>query len=142
MSAATRPQPIRTIAEAGTYVTRVCFKHGPPVKTGIELEWLVIDPHDPDRRPDVQTLAALLGTHAPSTLVPGSPGRPLPRGGQVTVEPGGQLEISSVPCRSVTDLITAMSADIQALRALLAPAGLELSGTGAHHRVSWGSCRR
>jgi glutamate--cysteine ligase len=131
MSTATRPQPIRTIAEAGTYVTRVCFKHGPPVKTGIELEWLVIDPHDPDRRPDVHTLATLLGPHAPATLVAGSPGVRLPRGGLVTVEPGGQLEISSLPCDSVTDLISAMSADIQALRALLAPSGFALSGVAA-----------
>jgi ergothioneine biosynthesis glutamate--cysteine ligase EgtA len=136
MSTATRPQPIRTIAEAGTYVTRVCFKHGPPVKTGIELEWLVIDPHDPDRRPDVQTLATLLGPHSPATLVAGSPGVPLPHGGLVTVEPGGQLEISSVPCHSVTALITAMSADIQALRALLAPAGFDLSEAAAdRHRL-------
>jgi glutamate--cysteine ligase len=136
MSTATRLQPIRTIAEAGTYVTRVCFKHGPPVKTGIELEWLVIDPHDPDRRPDVQTLATLLGPHAPATLAAGSPGAPLPHGGLVTVEPGGQLEISSVPHLSVPDLMTAMSADIQALRALLAPAGFELSEAAADpHRL-------
>jgi glutamate--cysteine ligase len=136
MSTATRPQPIRTIAEAGTYVTRVCFKHGPPVKTGIELEWLVIDPHDPDRRPDVQTLATLLGPHAPATLAAGSPGAPLPHGGVVTVEPGGQLEISSVPHLSVPDLMTAMSADIQALRALLATAGFELSEAAADpHRL-------
>jgi len=134
------PQPIRTIAEAGTYVTRVCFKHGPPAKTGIELEWLVIDPHDPERRPDAQTLATLLGPHAPATLVPGSPAKALPHGGLVTVEPGGQLEISSVPADSVPALIAAMSADIQALRVLLAPAGFELSGlaTDPHrqpHRI-------
>src|SRR5919107_4071434 len=109
MSTATRPQPIRTIAEAGTYVTRVCFKHGPPTKTGIEVEWLVIDPHDPDRRPDAQTLAALLGPHAPATLVAGSSARRLPHGGVVTVEPGGQLEISSPPARSITGLIIDMS---------------------------------
>jgi glutamate--cysteine ligase len=140
MSSTLRPRPIRTIAEAGTHVTRVCFKHGPPVKTGIELEWLVIDPHDPDRRPDVQTLATLLGPHAPTTLAAGSPGAPLPRGGLVTVEPGGQLEISSEPCRSVLDLITAMSADIQTLRGLLGPSGFELSSvaTDSHrlpHRI-------
>jgi glutamate--cysteine ligase len=136
MSTTARPQPIRTIAEAGAHITRVCFKHGPPVKTGIELEWLVIDPHDPDRRPDVQTLATLLGPHAPATLTAGGPGAPLPNGGLVTVEPGGQLEISSVPCRSVTELITVMSADIQALRRLLAPAGFELSAVAADpHRL-------
>jgi glutamate--cysteine ligase len=120
------PQPIRTVAEAGTYVTRVCFKHGPPARTGIELEWLLIDPHDPDRRPDVPTLATLLGPHAPATLVPDSPATPLPRGGLVTVEPGGQVEISSPPATSVASLIADMSADIQALRALLAPSGFEL----------------
>ncbi len=130
------PQPIRTIAEAGTYVTRVCFKHGPPAKTGIELEWLVLDPHDPDRRPDVRTLARLLGPHAPATLVAGSPAKPLPHGGLVTVEPGGQLEISSPPAGSVPGLIAAMSADIQALQALIAPAGFELSGLAADpHRL-------
>lgn len=134
------PQPIRTVAEAGTYVTRVCFKHGPPAKTGIELEWLVIDPHDPDRRPDAQTLATLLGPHAPATLVANSPVAALPHGGSVSVEPGGQLEISSLPAASVTDLIAAMSADIQALRALLAPGGFELSdlATDPHrqpHRI-------
>jgi ergothioneine biosynthesis glutamate--cysteine ligase EgtA len=129
-------QPIRTIAEAGTYVTRVCFKHGPPAKTGIELEWLVLDPHDPDRRPDVRTLAALLGPHSPATLVAGSPATPLPHGGLVTVEPGGQLEISSPPAGSVPGLIAAMSADIQALQALIAPAGFELSGLAADpHRL-------
>jgi glutamate--cysteine ligase len=125
------PQPIRTVAEAGSYVTRVCFKHGPPVRTGIELEWLVIDPHDLDRRPDVQTLATLLGPHAPTTLAPRSPATPLPNGGLVTVEPGGQLEISSPPATSVAGLISAMSADIQALRALLVPAGFELSDLAA-----------
>jgi glutamate--cysteine ligase len=124
-------QPIRTVAEAGAYITRVCFKHGPPAKTGIELEWLVIDPHDPDRRPDVQTLATLLGPHTPTALDPGSPAVPLPHGGRVTVEPGGQLEISSLPASTLTGLITAMSADIQALRALLAPSGFELSDLAA-----------
>jgi glutamate--cysteine ligase len=64
----------------------------------------------------------------------------LPHGGLITVEPGGQLEISSVPADSVAGLITAMSADIQALRALLAPSGFELSGlaTDPHrqpHRI-------
>ena len=122
------PRPVRTIAEIGAYVTRVCFKHGPPARTGIELEWLLIDPHDPDRRPDVPTLAALLGPHAPPTLVPDSPAAPLPHGGRVTVEPGGQIEISSPPATSLAGLIAGISADIQALRALLAPSGFELAG--------------
>ncbi len=47
-------RPVSTVAEVGTYVTRVCFKHGPPRRIGIELEWLVIDPENPDRRPEAQ----------------------------------------------------------------------------------------
>ena len=89
--------PIHTVAEAGTYIVSVCFKHGPPERTGIELEWLLLDPHDPYRRPDTATLAAALGPHAPRTIDPNSPAAALPAGGLVTVEPGGQLEISSAP---------------------------------------------
>ena len=125
------PRPVRTIAEIGAHVTRVCFKHGPPARTGIELEWLLIDPKDPDRRPDVPTLAALLGPHAPPTLVPDSPAAPLPNGGRVTVEPGGQVEISSPPATSVAGLIAGVSADIQALQALLAPSGFSLGSLAA-----------
>jgi glutamate--cysteine ligase len=125
------PQPIRTVAEAGTYVTRVCFKHGPPAKTGIELEWLLIDPKHPDRRPDVQTLTRLLGPHAPRTLAPDSPATALPHGGLVTVEPGGQIEISSAPSGSIPGLITAMTADISELRRMLASSGFELSDLAA-----------
>ncbi len=127
-------RPIRTVAEAGAYVTRVCFKHGPPARTGLELEWLLIDPHDPDRQPDVATLSALLGPHAPRTLVADSPAKALPHGGLVTVEPGGQLEISSAPARSVAGLVRAMRADISALRALLAPSGFELADLAADPR--------
>jgi glutamate--cysteine ligase len=122
---------IRTVAEAGTYITRVCFKHGPPARTGIELEWLLLDPTDPDRYPDVETLVAALGPHAPRTLDPDSPARPLPSGGVVTVEPGGQVEISSAPAASVAELSTAMTNDIAALTALLTPSGFVLADEAA-----------
>ena len=64
------PQPIRTVAEAGSYLARVCFKHGPPTKTGLELEWLLVDPADPARRPDVATLAACWGRTVPARSPP------------------------------------------------------------------------
>src|ERR1700709_2420019 len=101
---------ISTIAEAGSYIASVCFKHGPPEKVGIELEWLLIDPSDPSRRVDAATLSAAFGDFAPRTLNPTSPCLALPGGGLVTVEPGGQIEISSVPSTSVAALIAAMSA--------------------------------
>jgi glutamate--cysteine ligase len=120
-------RPVRTVAEAGTYIVSVCFKHGPPRRTGLELEWLLHDPADPRRTPELATLAAALGAHAPRTVIPDSPARPLPGGGLVTVEPGGQIEISSQPAASVAGLVAAMREDINALAGLLKPTGLTLS---------------
>ena len=118
---------MHTIAEVGTYVTRVCFKHGPPAVTGLELEWLLTDPDDPARHPELTELAGALGRHTPRTISSDSPAEALAGGGLVTVEPGGQVEISSAPARSVDALIAAMNTDIDALRALLAPTGFVLS---------------
>lgn len=114
---------ISTIAEAGSYIASVCFKHGPPEKIGTELEWLLIDPAEPNRRVDADLLSVALGKHAPRTLNPSSPCLALPAGGLVTVEPGGQIEISSAPFSSVAALIAAMSADVAALNELLQPTG-------------------
>ncbi|HEY3483562.1 MAG TPA: ergothioneine biosynthesis glutamate--cysteine ligase EgtA, partial [Streptomyces sp.] len=33
--------------EAEAHVRGVCFKTGPPARTGVELEWLVTDRSDP-----------------------------------------------------------------------------------------------
>jgi glutamate--cysteine ligase len=48
----------------------------------------------------------------------------------VTVEPGGQVEISSVPADSLADLHTAVTADLTHLSELLAAAGLVLGEHG------------
>lgn len=122
---------IHTVAEAGAYIVSVCFKHGPPERTGIELEWLLHDPSAPNRRPDTATLVAALGPHAPRTIDPNSPAAALPAGGLVTVEPGGQLEISSAPATSIAALIDAMHRDVARLQALLEPTGFQLSGLAA-----------
>ncbi|MDQ2836725.1 MAG: glutamate-cysteine ligase family protein [Actinomycetota bacterium] len=127
----TTANAIRTVAEAGSYIASVCFKHGPPERIGIELEWLVHDPSDPLRRPDGSILLAALGEHAPRTLDPASPAVALPAGGLVSVEPGGQLEISSAPATSVSELISAMNRDVTALTALLAPTGFLLGDLAA-----------
>lgn len=123
--------PVRTAAEAGAYIASVCFKHGPPRRIGIELEWLLTDPDDPLRRPDLPTLLTALGPHAPRTLSPDSPAKPLPAGGLVSVEPGGQVEISSAPATSCAALIAAMRRDISRLSDLLQPAGFVLCDRAA-----------
>ncbi|MFJ8964591.1 glutamate-cysteine ligase family protein [Lentzea sp. NPDC102401] len=123
-------------AEAEAYVASVCFKHGPPRLFGVELEWTVHHAEDPAQKLDRHRLAAALGEHAPPTLVPDSPQRPLPSGTPLTVEPGGQVEISTPPCTSLPDLFRTVSQDISHLTAMLADHGLVLGerGSDLHRR--------
>jgi glutamate--cysteine ligase len=102
----------------------VCFKHGPPRLHGVELEWTVHHADDPHRPLDAGQLRKALGVHAPPTLVRGSPQLPLGRGSLVTVEPGGQVEISGPASASVPRLIEDTAADAAELTQLLTSAGL------------------
>jgi glutamate--cysteine ligase len=117
-------------AGAEGYVGRVCFKTGPPRRVGIELEWTVHHTDDPSRPLDPAALAAALGDHAPRTLRPDSPHDALPHGGTVTVEPGGQVEISTPPESSLSRLHAGTAADIDYVAARLAGAGLRFGGHG------------
>ncbi|CAM2790688.1 ergothioneine biosynthesis glutamate--cysteine ligase EgtA [Prescottella defluvii] len=108
----------RPAAEA--YVGGVCFKLGPPRLIGAELEWLTAHAGPAPTRPELTAIAAALGPHAPPSLVPGSPARPLPDGSLVTVEPGGQIELSSAPRDSARALCDALASDERVLRTLLA----------------------
>lgn len=112
------------------YVAKVCFKTGPPSRVGAELEWTVHHEADASRPLDIGALAAALGPHAPPTLVADSPHRPLAGGAVVTVEPGGQVEISTPPFTSLTSLIDIIGAGSAQLRELFRPAGLRLGEHG------------
>ena len=105
---------------AESYVGGVCFKLGPPRLIGAELEWLTHHARSSPDRPDLASIAAALGPHAPKSGAPDSPARPLPAGSLVTVEPGGQIELSSAPHDSAVALCAALAADEGTLRALLA----------------------
>lgn len=102
----------------------VCFKHGPPQLHGVELEWTVHHADDPRRPLDADRLRNALGVHAPPTLVRGSPQVPLGRGALVTVEPGGQVELSGPALESIPRLIDDTAADAAELTSLLLDAGL------------------
>ncbi len=54
----------------------------------------------------------------------------LPSGAALTTEPGGQLELSSLPADSLADCVATTAGDMAALRAAVADAGLELAGYG------------
>lgn len=125
-----RAEILREYGVAAGHIARICFKTGPPRLTGVELEWTVHDAADPARPVDRARLRAALGRHSPTTLDGTSPAERLRRGGTVTVEPGGQVELSTTPHRSFAALVSDTHADCGDLTRLLASAGLVPGGSG------------
>ena len=123
--------PLRNREQAEGYVAMVCFKHGPPLRHGVELEWTVHHSADPRRPLQASRLSRALGPHAPQTINPHSAQLPLPAGCLVTVEPGGQVEISSPTTASAAALISVASADTATLVHLFDECGLTLGRYGA-----------
>ncbi|MFF5701300.1 ergothioneine biosynthesis glutamate--cysteine ligase EgtA [Streptomyces sp. NPDC012794] len=112
-----------TEAAAEDLVHGICFKTGPPRLLGAELEWLVVDierpwlPLTPER---------LTAAHAAA--------RALPLNSRLTVEPGGQLELSSAPADSLAACMDGLRADLTAVRGTLRGQGLALRGLGQDPR--------
>ncbi|QSB15680.1 ergothioneine biosynthesis glutamate--cysteine ligase EgtA [Natronosporangium hydrolyticum] len=127
---ATESRVLRTMEDALEHVHAICFKTGPPRRVGVELEWLLHRLDDPASPLDLTRLRHALGPHAPPALDPDSPHEPLPHGGTVTLEPGGQLEISTPPAVSLSELHRTTEADLAYLTSLLDRAGLGLGDTG------------
>ncbi|MGW6024153.1 ergothioneine biosynthesis glutamate--cysteine ligase EgtA [Streptomyces sp. NPDC055099] len=107
-------------SEAEALVAGICFKTGPPRITGVELEWLI---HEPHRLHLPVSPARLEAAYAAL--------RALPLHSLITVEPGGQLELSSLPAASLMECVTAVSADLSLARDRLAALDLTLTGLGA-----------
>ncbi|WP_333737079.1 ergothioneine biosynthesis glutamate--cysteine ligase EgtA [Streptomyces sp. IBSBF 2806] len=113
------PRTALTEAEVEALVRGICFKTGPPRAVGVELEWLVHElrsprlPVTPER---LETAYAALRT--------------VPLSSPLTVEPGGQLELSSPPAASLTECVRTVSADLTAVRAVLHEHDLALVGSG------------
>ncbi|MEU5843495.1 ergothioneine biosynthesis glutamate--cysteine ligase EgtA [Rhodococcus sp. NPDC047139] len=107
-------------ADAEDHVRRRAFRLGTPRLIGVELEWLTARADGTESRPELTSLVDALGPHAPRTVAPASSARPLPSGSVVSLEPGGQVELSSVPCVSARQVCDRLTADLRMLRALLA----------------------
>ncbi|MER5934710.1 ergothioneine biosynthesis glutamate--cysteine ligase EgtA [Streptomyces sp. NPDC002054] len=105
--------------EAEDLVHGVCFKTGPPRLVGAELEWLVLDAEQPDLPLPADRLTAALDAVGA-----------LPLGSRFTVEPGGQLELSSAPAGSLMECVDGLQADLDLVRAALRDRGLFLHGSG------------
>jgi glutamate--cysteine ligase len=117
--------------QAAEHIHGICLKTGPPIRVGVELEWLVRDARDPALPVPAERIAAAVaafdaGPGLPSSTRPGV----LPSGGLLTTEPGGQLELSSLPADSLAECVRSTAADLAALRAAAANVGLELAGIG------------
>ncbi|MFI8215159.1 ergothioneine biosynthesis glutamate--cysteine ligase EgtA [Streptomyces sp. NPDC085932] len=115
----TRPRTSLSEAEVEALVRGICFKTGPPRRLGVEVEWLVHELRAPQLPVTPERLEA-----AYAAL------RTLPLRSALTVEPGGQLELSSPPAASLTDVVRTVSADLDAVRAVLREDGLALVGLG------------
>ncbi|AZS83564.1 ergothioneine biosynthesis glutamate--cysteine ligase EgtA [Streptomyces griseoviridis] len=113
------PRTAVTEAEVEALVRGICFKTGPPRVLGVEVEWLVHDLREPRRPVTAERLEA-----AYAAL------RSVPLGSALTVEPGGQLELSSPPAASLMECVTTVSADLDAVRSALARQDLGLVGLG------------
>ncbi|GIH05168.1 glutamate--cysteine ligase EgtA [Rhizocola hellebori] len=120
-------EPVTCLADAEGYIVKVCFKTGPPTRIGAELEWNLHRSEDSRRPVTANLLRVALGDHCPTSLRPHARPQPLPRGGLVTIEPGGQVEISTQPSESLAELINDTCVDIGHLRRMLAAAGLRMS---------------
>ncbi|AWZ08964.1 MULTISPECIES: ergothioneine biosynthesis glutamate--cysteine ligase EgtA [unclassified Streptomyces] len=119
------PQVPPRLTESGAedLIHGICFKTGPPRLLGAELEWLVFDAEHPALPVSHERLADAHGA-----------ARALPLGSRVTVEPGGQLELSSAPATSLTGCVDGLQADLAAVRRALRDRGLVLRGLGQDPR--------
>ncbi|WP_329267960.1 ergothioneine biosynthesis glutamate--cysteine ligase EgtA [Streptomyces sp. NBC_01451] len=106
-------------AEVEALVRGICFKTGPPRTLGVEVEWLVHELRQPRLPVTPERLEA-----AYAAL------RTLPLRSALTVEPGGQLELSSAPAGSLMECVGSVSADLDAVRAVLREHGLGIVGIG------------
>ncbi|MFB6891127.1 ergothioneine biosynthesis glutamate--cysteine ligase EgtA [Kitasatospora sp. NPDC056327] len=115
-----------TESAARSHVAGVCFKIGPPRLVGVEVESFVHDDRCPTRPVPPEQLHAAL-----DALPLGGPdGTSLPSGARLTLEPGGQVELSSSPAEGLTTCVADTRRDLAALRAAFAARGLRLTGTG------------
>lgn len=115
----TEPRTALTPPEVEALVRGICFKTGPPRNVGVEVEWLVHELRTPQLPVTPERLEA-----AYAAL------RTVPLRSALTVEPGGQLELSSPPATSLMECIGTVSADLDAVRSALAGLDLGLVGIG------------
>ncbi|MGY1635319.1 ergothioneine biosynthesis glutamate--cysteine ligase EgtA [Geodermatophilus sp. SYSU D00742] len=108
------------VEAARAQVAGSALRPGPVGRVGLELEAHLVDLDAPASRVPWSRVRGVLDA------VP-----PLPGGSRVTVEPGGQVELSGPPLADVAAAVTALRADRDVLAAVLRAERLALAPVGA-----------
>jgi ergothioneine biosynthesis glutamate--cysteine ligase EgtA len=115
---AVRTVPILSVDAVRERLTQTALTDGDGGRVGLELEAHVIDAGDPAR--DVPWSTVLAATEGP----------PLPAGSSITLEPGGQVELSTACFDDVAQAVGALRRDQAALAGRLDAAGLAAAPIG------------
>jgi glutamate--cysteine ligase len=122
------PSPVRDVATAARAI-RAAAATAPDTgqgaapcldRIGLEIERFVLDPAAPHAAVHIERTRAAL-----------QPVLPLPGGSAVTYEPGGQLELSSVPAADLDRCCALLESDLRLVDRALAEAGLVTFSLGA-----------
>ena len=106
--------------EAIEHIVRGALRSSPPGPVGLELEGHLVDLDAPGRRVPWARIRAVIDALAP-----------LPGGSVVSLEPGGQVELSGPPARGVAAAVAGVRADRQVLGAALTAHRLGLAALGS-----------
>ena len=90
---------------AAAWIPRTCFKNGPPRRIGVELELLV-------GAPGRDGLITHYPQHRYPHLIKHLDGGPSGLDGRLTLEPGGQVELSSRPGENLPETVDTVHRDL------------------------------
>ncbi|HVE27190.1 MAG TPA: glutamate-cysteine ligase family protein [Sporichthya sp.] len=110
-------------ADVFSFVAERCLQPGPGGLVGIEVEWFPIAAAACDARVPLAVLRSALDGLAP-----------LPGHAAITFEPGGQLELSTLPQRGAAAACAELRSDLTVLRRRLEEHGIGLFAAGLHPR--------
>lgn len=115
------PHPSRslTVSRAADLVTEWCTGKGGPDRVGVELEWITVRTDD-GSQPDLATVEAIIAEVEPA-----------PAGSRLTLEPGGQLEVSGLPFADLRAGISAAATDAAVLETAAGRRGVSLLARGS-----------
>jgi len=118
------------VGQAREHVTASALRDHPAGLVGLELELHLVDLRSPAIRPTWQRVLDLVASLPP-----------MPCGSAVTVEPGGQVELSTPPVAGAPAAVAALRTDLAVLRSALAGQGHGAAGLGtdparAAHRTN------